>query len=119
MNTRKSLSVTLVIASFQVCFQSDDELSRLCAQLANNIQFNGLGLNRRPVDKKCRDESSLDIAVDRCLKGGERVVVLAQRVSKFAVAELLIGYMVIASQSGNRWFWMCPPVDTFDPSNIK
>ena len=78
-----------------------------------------MGLNFRLDEKEGLDQSGLDVVVDKYRTGEERVVVLAQRVRKFAVAELVVGYMVIGTESGNRWFWMNPSADHFDKSNRK
>ena len=55
---------------------------------------------------------------ERCLSGGERVVVIAQRVAKFDVAEMFIGCLIIDTQSGNRWLWANEPMNNIDLGNI-
>jgi hypothetical protein len=103
----------------QVQFRGRDAgASRLLAELMANIKINGLGLNLDAGRPGRKDESFLDVVVERWLVRGGRVVVIAQRVAKYNVAEILIGYLIIDTQSGNRWFRVNEPMINIDLSKI-
>jgi hypothetical protein len=103
----------------QVQFRGRDAgASRLLAELMANIKINGLGLNLVAEGLGRKDKSSLDVVVERWLVRGGCVVIIAQRVAKYDVAEILIGYLIIATPSGNRWFCVNEPMNTTDLSNI-
>ena len=97
-----------------------------------NMRFNGLGMNLETDEPQLTGECNLDLVVDGQLSGEERVILITQSVDIPLIGEIVVGWLVVAVHSGNRWFLLNPglglpdqnyssteaSVDQVDPTGI-
>lgn len=51
--------------------------------------------------------------------GGERLLIISQRVQRFRSTDVSVGFLVVALQSGNRWFSPNPGVRRVKRGNVE
>lgn len=76
--------------------------------MLSKIRINGLGMNVKAETPSETGESFVDVVVDAPPQGGDRVVLMSQRVDISGIGEIVVGFLVIALKSGNRWFLINP-----------
>ena len=101
---------------------NDQHKSRHYKQLFDSIlcidvRFNK-GLKNEDL-KPIVGETCLDVVVDKDVGDSDGLIVVIQRIQKFAASDKIVGVLTFGMKTNNRWFMINDYETTTDKSKVK